>query len=271
MEPNGQQIASGPASLWLQAARLPCAVPGPLSAAIDSGDGVISVPSGCALALSLSLLDTYSSVITSLPPAVSAVPVQFSTSSCVSAVRLTVVGALMQHANVSLSGEAGSMVVMQFAGLSPVLASNVITALIESCGPGFESPDPTLSCGRCNDCSIGSFNLNGDGVCRQCPSLVAVCSGAHVWAEQDYWLLYENSSQALVPLQCAPDSCMAACQGENAFEALNCTAPYSIRCMNQSTSTDDGQISASLSLFVCVLHFCRLEMEKELTRCRHVL
>lgn len=75
------------------------------------------------------------------------------------------------------------------------------------CPPGYEQLPGTPPAVLCHPCSQGLFNVNGDGVCRPCPSFGAFCAGSDdVLVAEHFWgqSLRDGS---LIVARCPPQFC----------------------------------------------------------------
>eukprot|EP00698_Gefionella_okellyi_P020534 TRINITY_DN6457_c0_g1_i1.p1 TRINITY_DN6457_c0_g1~~TRINITY_DN6457_c0_g1_i1.p1 ORF type:complete len:851 (-),score=207.52 TRINITY_DN6457_c0_g1_i1:43-2247(-) len=113
-------------------------------------------------------------------------------------------------------------------GFSSNLYSNVSSAFFEanigSCIVG--TATPAASCGVCQQCNLGTYNLNGDGICLPC-SEHAQCAGASVVPLTDHWVLYDGNSTA-VAIRCADGMCAPGVVNVSVESPVKCT-PASVQ------------------------------------------
>lgn len=243
----GPNFASTPTEFEAKLAFPPCAAQ---PSAVDT-----FIASGCQLSLVIEMLDSYGQVVYQLPPAdsilESSLAIEFGAEGCVSALSLDALTYSPLAENLTISGGVGSSYVIWLNTPGSTVTSNNITGTVGGCTIGYQAPtlQNSTECGRCSLCTPGSFNVNGDGVCRICADeQIWRCYGPYVWAEGQNWVVYSNSTRTVTALAC--EHCRSACTLNSVQDcAENITLAEPITCYSVANSSSivdaDGYVGMS--------------------------
>jgi hypothetical protein len=235
-------VMTSPGSILVNVSLLPCAA-ATSTVPVPVVGSTVNVSSGCPMQISVQLANSDGFPIPALPPIIGSVSVLFLADGCVSALSLAALNGTLQTATLTIEGSVGTEWGLEFesVGTEYPLQSLPVHGVVAQCGPGFQSPAGAAgTCDRCTFCDGGSFNLDGNGHCLQCPSVQARCQGPYVWSQAGNWALVlrnpDGSLGALVMESCNLGSCLDACPSAANGATYTCAKPYSVRCWTANST-----------------------------------